>query len=226
MFFGSPCIRVSPHPTSRLCPRFVSKATKSAGPHLAGHTLQFMPRRSPRASDPHTGHVPARFHGSPIQPLSSKNPDISFGKASVSGSANQAPIRSPQTPCADCRRGAACPDGAPARRNQRPVQQTSTSNRLADSLQQWGALAMRSALYRLHGHASTGLTSRPFTRAVSGSARKNRASQTRRDQRPVPQITHQYSHTDSLRLLAARRRHATTERKFVGSVGAGFLVRR
>ena len=48
----------------------------------------------------------------------------------------------------------------------------------------------------------------------------------RRDQRPVPQITHQYSHADYLRLRAARRRHVTTERKFVGSVGAGFLVKR
>ena len=41
------------------------------------------------------------------------------------------------------------------------------------------------ALHHLHGHVSTGLASRPFTRAVSGPARKNGASQSRRDQRPV-----------------------------------------
>ena len=33
-------------------------------------------------------------------------------------------------------------------------------------------------------------------------------------------------HSNALRLRAARRRHVTTERKFVGSVGAGFLVKR
>ena len=66
------------------------KTAKSAIPHLAGHTLQPMPRRSPCASDPHTGHVPTRFHGSPIQPPCSQNPDIGFGKTSVSGPANQA----------------------------------------------------------------------------------------------------------------------------------------
>ena len=42
-----------------------------------------MPRRSPCTSDPHTGHVPIRFHGSPIQSPSSKNPDIGFDKTSV-----------------------------------------------------------------------------------------------------------------------------------------------
>ena len=97
------------------------KTAKSAIPHLAGHTLQPMPRRSPCASDPHTGYVPTRFHGSPIQPPSSKNPDIGFDETSVSGSANQAPIRSPRTPCADCRRGDACPGGAQTRRDQRPA---------------------------------------------------------------------------------------------------------
>ena len=39
------------------------------------------------------------------------------------------------------------------------------------------------ALHHLRSHVSTGLASRPFTRAVSGPARKNGASPTRRDQR-------------------------------------------
>ena len=53
------------------------------------------------------------FHGFHIQSPGSKNPDIGFDKTSVSGSANQAPIRSPRIPCVDCRLGAACPGGAP-----------------------------------------------------------------------------------------------------------------
>ena len=77
-----PSIRISRPPAIHKKPQ---------SPHLAGHTLQPMPRRSPRASDPHTGHVPTRFHGSPMQPPSSKNPDIGFGETSVSGPANQAP---------------------------------------------------------------------------------------------------------------------------------------
>ena len=40
-------------------------------------------RRSPRASDPHTGHVIIRFHSSPIQSPSSKNLDIGFDETSV-----------------------------------------------------------------------------------------------------------------------------------------------
>ena len=41
-----------------------------------------MPRRSPCAPDSHTGHVPIRFHGSPIQPPGSKNPGIGFDETS------------------------------------------------------------------------------------------------------------------------------------------------
>ena len=78
-----PSIRISRPPAIHKKPQ---------SPHLAGHTLQPMPRRSPCASDPHTGHVPTRFHGSPMQPPSSKNPDIGFGETSVSGPANQAPV--------------------------------------------------------------------------------------------------------------------------------------
>ena len=72
-----------------------------------------MPRRSSRPRIPIRAMFPYVFRGSPIQSPSSKNPDIGFDETSVSGSANQAPIRSPRIPCADCRRGAACPDGAP-----------------------------------------------------------------------------------------------------------------
>ena len=72
-----------------------------------------MPRRSSRPRIPIRAMFPYVFRGSPIQPPSSKNPDIGFDGTSVSGSANQAPIRFPQTPCVDCRRGAACPGGAP-----------------------------------------------------------------------------------------------------------------
>ena len=67
------------------------KTTKSAIPHLASHTLQLMPRRSPCASDPHTGHVSICFCGSPIPLPSSKKSDSNFNETSVSGPANQAP---------------------------------------------------------------------------------------------------------------------------------------
>ena len=50
-----------------------------------------MLRRSPCASDPHTGHVPIRFRGLSIQPLSSKNPDIGFNE--TSGRSTQMRIR-------------------------------------------------------------------------------------------------------------------------------------
>ena len=57
-----------------------------------------MPRRSPRASDPHTGHVIIRFHGSPIQSPSSKNPDIGFDRTSGSSSTNPQPTLSSKHP--------------------------------------------------------------------------------------------------------------------------------
>ena len=48
-------------PHTRLPPSINSqKTTKSAIPHLAGHTLQPMPHRSPCASDLHTDHIPYR----------------------------------------------------------------------------------------------------------------------------------------------------------------------
>ena len=46
-------------PHTRLPPSINSQKTaKSAIPHLAGHTLQPMPHRSPCASDLHTDHIP------------------------------------------------------------------------------------------------------------------------------------------------------------------------
>ena len=47
-----------------------------------------MPRRSPRASDPHTGYVPTRFRRSPIRPASSKKSD---SKPAETSAANAAP---------------------------------------------------------------------------------------------------------------------------------------
>ena len=48
-------------PHTRLPPSINSQKTaKSAIPHLAGHTLQPIPHRSPCASDLHTDHIPYR----------------------------------------------------------------------------------------------------------------------------------------------------------------------
>ena len=48
-------------PHTRLPPSINSQKTaKSAIPHLAGHTLQPMPHRSPCASDLHTDYIPYR----------------------------------------------------------------------------------------------------------------------------------------------------------------------
>ena len=69
------------------------------------------------------------------------------------------------------------------------------------------------ALHHLRGHVSTGLASRPFTRAVSVPARKNGASPTRRDQRPVhSNLRARPVYPNSLRLRAAWRRFATRRR--------------
>ena len=55
------------------------KTAKSASPHLASHTLQPMSRRSPCASDPHTGHVSIRFCGSLARTLACIYSCVRFG---------------------------------------------------------------------------------------------------------------------------------------------------
>ena len=88
----------------------------SRKPHTAAHASQIL-----TASDSHTGHVPIRFRGSPIQPPSSKNPDIGFDKTSVSGPTNQASAGLHKFPASPTWRGIACPDGASSHRDQRPA---------------------------------------------------------------------------------------------------------
>ncbi len=88
-----------------------------------------MLRRSPCASDPHTGHVPIRFRGFSIQPPSSKNPDIGFDGTSVS--------------CVACWRGTACPDRAsnPPRPAAGPLKSTHPANLLKFTAPTRGAWA-------------------------------------------------------------------------------------
>ena len=97
------------------------KTAKSAIPHLAGHTLQPMPRRSPCASDPHTGHVPTRFRGSPHTTSKLQKSRHWFRRDQRFRLHKSGTHGPPQIPCVDCWRGTACPDGAPTRRDQRPV---------------------------------------------------------------------------------------------------------
>ena len=89
MSFGSPCVRVSPHSTPKRRPPFVSKTTKSADP-ISQAIRCCHASQSPRTSDPHTGHVPIRFRGLPIQPPSSKNPTL-ISERPASGAANPQP---------------------------------------------------------------------------------------------------------------------------------------
>ena len=90
MSFGSPCIRVSSTHTQAappdLCQKRPSPQAPSRRPYTAAHVSQILMRLgSPYGPRSHT------FPRFPIQPPSFKNPDIGFGKASVSGPANQAP---------------------------------------------------------------------------------------------------------------------------------------
>ena len=64
---------------------------------------------------PYVSTVPTYNHQDP------KNPTPISRETSVSGPANQAPIRSPQIPCVDCRRGTVCPGRSINRRDQRSV---------------------------------------------------------------------------------------------------------
>ena len=65
------------------------KTAKPAILHPAGHAPRPMPRRSPRASDPHTGHIP-------IPPQSDHAPAETSGRFRRYGAS---PV--PQIPCAD-----------------------------------------------------------------------------------------------------------------------------
>ena len=121
-------------PHTRLPPSINSqKTTKSAIPHLAGHTLQPMPHRSPCASDLHTDHIPYRhsltrrsprparalaglqsIHGGSSRQLTSYPP------RPAAGSLKYASNLSTQIPCAD--EGGMDSDAAasPRRRRQKP----------------------------------------------------------------------------------------------------------
>ena len=102
------------------------KTAKSASPHLASHTLQPMSRRSPCASDPHTGHVSIRFCGSPIRPASSKKSGTNSAETSVSGPANQASAGLHEFPASTAGAVPHARTGRQIRRDQRPVFRGST----------------------------------------------------------------------------------------------------
>ena len=140
---------------------------------------------SPHASarlSPCWRRSPIRFYGSPIQSPSSKNPTpISTRPAFPAPQ-----IRHPQVSTNSLRRlleryrmsGRGIGPPRPAAGSPRSTHPT--GSRIFPATKGGGS---GNALHRLHGHVSTGLASRPFTRVVSGPARKNGASQTRRDQR-------------------------------------------
>ena len=109
------------HPYASAALRQFTKNRKvrnltSRKPHTAAHASQIL-----TASDSHTGHVPIRFRGSPIQPPSSKNPDIGFDKTSVSGPANQAPAGLHEFPAPTAGAVPHVQAGHHTRRDQRPV---------------------------------------------------------------------------------------------------------
>ena len=78
-----------------------------------------MPSRSPRASDPHTSHVPICFRRSPIQPYSSKKSDSNFDETSVPVSTYPQPTDRKSPNIRPLLHGHAC--ATQIRRDQRPV---------------------------------------------------------------------------------------------------------
>ena len=86
------------------------------------HTFPRLPQSPYACADPHRfSRFPIRFRGSPIRSPSSKNPDIGFGKTSVSGPANQAPAGLHEFPAPTAGAVPHVRAGHQIRRDQRPV---------------------------------------------------------------------------------------------------------
>ena len=137
------------------------ETAKSAIPHLAGHTLQPMPHRSPYTSDPHTGHVPIRTHGSPIPATKLQKSRHWFRRDQRP--APQIPNRSCPTDSLNLRHISA---------NQSPTD-SSKSHMPATG----GGGAVTSCTYG-HGHIHSRVCARPWSRAhIHGHAHGHGASQ-------------------------------------------------